>query len=115
MAHGVTNVPSKITIQINNEIYMREIIWDMREDQIDQTIYFNPQFPPFLYPIKKISKYGATSPLIPVFSNNIKDAAMLWVLIGMLSRIEELWFLVYNFRLRQSNLHGCLLHIYPLN
>ena len=31
---------------------------------------------------------------------------MLWVLIDMLSWIEELWFLVHNVRLLQSDWHG---------
>ena len=34
---------------------------------------------------------------------------MLWVLVGILSQVEEIWSLVANIKLRQSNWHGSIL------
>ena len=88
-----------------------KVVWDSRQDRNEQTLCIKPQFPFYLYPIQKGNSHGATPTLIPLFNDNDKEknTSMLWVLVGILSQVEEIWSLVANIQLRQSNWHGWIL------
>ena len=50
-----------------------------------------PQFQYFLYPIQKCDRYGAFPTIINFPPDNNKFKDMLWVLTGILIRVEEVW------------------------
>ena len=72
LAYGSTYVPAKVAIEMQEENKGVKVVWDMREDRIQNTVFINPQFPTYLYPIQKSHKYGATPPIIPLFTDNDK-------------------------------------------
>ena len=88
----------------------------MIEDSIEELIHMKPHFPNYLLPIKKCNDYGTKTPFIPLFSDDNKNTLMLWILTGIITHVEDIWFVVSNIRLRQSNWHGWILtYIYPEN
>jgi hypothetical protein len=109
LCYGATYVPAVIAITMQKENQPVKVIWDMREDRTEETKLIKPQFPHYLYPIQKCHKYGATPPMIPKFTNKEKKSSMIWSLTGILSHIEEIWSIVTNIELRQSQWNGWLL------
>ena len=86
-----------------------KVAWDSSADEREQTYWIKPQFPNYIFPIQKCNKYGAMPPHIPVFYDKDTNTWMLWILVGILSRVEELWFLVSQVYLKQSLWHGWIL------
>ena len=109
LAYGSTYVPAKVAIEMQEENKGVHVVWDMREDRIENTVFIKPQFPTYLYPIQKSHEYGATPPIIPLFTNKDKNTSMLWSLSGILSHVEEIWSIVAKIGLREGNCHGWLL------
>ena len=109
LCYGSTYVPTKVAIEMQKDNHYTKVVWDSRQDRDEQTLCMNPQFPFYLYPIQKGNAYGATPTLIPLLNDTEKNTSMLWVLIGILSQVEEIWSLVANIKLRQSNWHGWIL------
>ncbi len=106
---GSTYVPASIAILMQQEINIVDVIWDCREDRVEDHQHMKPQFPKFLYPIQKCDAYGAFPIIIPFFTDNNRYTDMLWILTGILSRVEEIWVHVTKMQLRQSHWHGWLL------
>ena len=107
---GSTYVPARTAILMQQEINIVDVIWDCREDRIEDHQHMKPQFPKFLYPIQKCDKYGAFPLIIPFFTDNNRYTDMLWILTGILSRVEEVWaHITTKVPLRQSHWHGWLL------
>ena len=77
LAYGSTYVPAKVAIEMQEENKCVKVVWDMREDRIQNTVFINPQFPTYLYPIQKSAEYGATPPIIPFFTDNDKNTSSL--------------------------------------
>ena len=94
---------------MQQEINIIDVIWDCREDHIENIEHMKPQFPKFLYPIQKCDEYGAFPTIITFPPNNNKFTDMLWVLTGILSCVEEVWVHVAKVKMRQSYWHGWLL------
>ena len=69
----------------------------------------NPQFPQILYPLQKCNEYGIAPYIIPSFFSTTNNTSMLWLLTGMLTRIEELWNLISKVKFYQSKWHGWIL------
>ena len=53
------------------------IIWDCREDRIENIEHIKPQFPKFMYWIQKFDGYGAFLTIIPFPPDNNKFTDML--------------------------------------
>ena len=85
---------------MQQEINIVDVIWNFREDRIENIEHMKPQFPKFLYPIQKCDGYGAFPTIIP-FSNNNKFTDMLWILTGILSCIEQVGVHVTKVKMRQ--------------
>ena len=69
----------------------------------------NPFFPSFLYPVQTCNEYGSTPHAIPLFQSTGTGAvntSFLWLLCGLLSRVQELWAIVYKIPLYQSKWNG---------
>ena len=64
---GSTYVPAGITILMQQEINIFDVIWYCREDRIENIEHMKPQFPKFLYPIQKCDGYSAFPTIIPFF------------------------------------------------
>ena len=121
LSYGSTFVPSKIAISMQHDNVVTPIVWDdVAEDEHIRTLHMNPYFPKFIFPVQKCDCFGASPPIIPILKHDSLDTSMLWTLIAILTRNEELWDLMTKVRLRQSNWHGwiltyisneCLFHI----
>ena len=111
LCYGSTYVPTKVAVEMQKDKHCIKVVWDSRQDRNEQTLCIKPQFPFYLYPIQKGNVHGETPILIPLFndSDKEKNTSMLWVLVGILSQVEEIWSLVANIKLRQSNWHGWIL------
>ena len=81
----------------------------MREDRHEQILQMKPQFPKFIYPIQKCNDWGTTPPSIPNFYHKEMYTSMLWILTGMLTRVEEMWTYTTKVLLQQSKWHGWIL------
>ena len=102
-------------MQQHNEIV--RVIWDglrgsNNDDDIPeqyQSHYMKSHFPSILYPLQKCDAYGIIPYTLPTYMNNNSNTSMLWLLTGILTRVEEIWKLVLSFELRQSCWHGWIL------
>ena len=82
------------------------------EQDPTRTVEMRPAFPKHLYPLQNCDMYGCIPHTIPMYTStgqNAKNTSMLWILSGMLIRVQELWQHIYNMSLYQSNWHGWLL------
>lgn len=78
---------------------------------------FRKCWPSFLYPCQVMDSHGIRFPRIPVLSTTKKqyptiekaDVRLLWVLVSLVSCVEELWYLVWTTNLRTSDWHGWIL------
>ena len=70
---------------------------------------FIPVVPKFLFPIQSCDSYGIMPPIIPPLKKNGVNTCVLWTLIALLTRIEDIWEAVTKVRFKQSNWHGWLL------
>ena len=71
-----------------------------------------PCFPANLYPVQSCNQYGSSPHTLLIFQskgNSSQNTSMLWLLCGILTRIQELWTLVNNIQLYQSQWNGWLL------
>ena len=93
---------------MKQEINIVDVIWDCREDRIENIEDMKPQFSKFLYSIKKCDGYVTFPTNIPFFPDNNKFTDMLRVLTGIISRVEELWVHVTKVQMRKSYWHGWL-------
>ena len=94
---------------MQQEINTVDVIWDCREDLIENIEHMKPKFPKFLYPIQKCDGYGEFPTIIPFFPDNNKFTDMLWALTGILGRVEEVWVHVTKVQIRKIYWHGWLL------
>ena len=86
------------------------VIWkNTGDNQIINTKNMVPIFPKYIYLVKKCDAYGSTPPLIPVLHHITINTSMLWILIGILNRVEYIWVAVTNVQLKQSDWHGFIL------
>ena len=116
LCYGATYVPAKIAIQMQQTDHIVPVVWDgssneeeNKTENIICTLYMTPQYPAILYPLQKYDDHGAIPYMIPLFSSSNKNTFMLWMLCGMLTRIEEIWKLTSNTKLYQSKWHGWVL------
>ena len=61
------------------------------------------------FPYSKCNEYSAKPPIILLFSDGNKNKSILWIFTGIITHSEDIWFVVSNIILRQSNWHGCIL------
>ena len=106
------SVPARIAILMQKGINIVDVIWDCREYRIENIEHMKPQFPKFLYPIQKCDGYDAFTTIIISPPNNNKLTDMLWVLTGIISRVEEVWVHVTKVQTRQSFLAWMVTHFY---
>ena len=74
---------------MQQEINIVDVIWDCREDHIENIEHMKPQFPKFLFPIQKCDGYDAFPTIIPFFTDNNKFTDMIWVLTGIRGLVKE--------------------------
>ena len=78
---GSAYVPTKITILMQQEINIVDVIWDCREDRVEDHQHMKPQFPKFLYPIQECDAYGTFPITTPFLTDNNRYTDILWILI----------------------------------
>ena len=109
LTHGATYVPINVAVDMGID-KDRVVIWD--ENGNNQEYHIKPCFPTFLYPLQSCHKYGVHPHTIPLYKSMGKDAkntSMLWLLSGLLIRVQELWELTVDLPLRQSKWNGWIL------
>ena len=114
---GGTYVPAEAAIRMQQHNKIVRVIWDglrssnNEDDNPEQyeSRYMKSRFPSILYPLQKCDEYGIIPYTLPTYMNNNSNTSMLWLLTGILTRVEEIWKLVLSFELRQSCWHGWIL------
>ena len=109
LIQGATYVPINVAVDMGID-KDRVVIWD--ENGNNQEYHIKPAFPKFLYPLQSCVKYGVPPHTIPLYQSVGKDAmnmSMLWLLSGLLIRVQEIWKLTFNMPLRQSKWNGWIL------
>ena len=109
LIQGATYVPIDVAVDMGID-KDRVVIWD--ENENNQEYHIKPAFPKFLYPLQSCQNYGVHPHIIPTFRSVGRDAtntSMLWLLSGLLIRVQEIWELTHNMPLRQSKWNGWIL------
>ena len=109
LSSGATYVPIETALNMGYD-KSRDVFWD--DDDPVKKRSMTPCFPSNLYPVQSCNQYGSIPHTLLIFQpkgDSSQDTSMLWLLCGLLTRIQELWTLVYNIQLYQSQWHGWLL------
>ena len=105
LSYGSTYVPIDVAIDIGVD-KTRNVLWDN-----GQSHFIMPCFPTYIYPLQACNRYGCAPHSIPVFKghNANRNTSMLWLLSGILIRVQEIWLCTYNMTLDESKWNGWLL------
>ena len=92
------------------------VVWDGSSNEEENerenvicTLFMTPQYPSILYPLQQYNDHGAIPYMIPLLSSSNINIFLLWMLCGMLTRIEKIWKMISNIKLCQSKWYGWVL------
>ena len=104
-SYGATYVLSKVEIGIQQSIETISVFCDDIIDGKDQEHkrVFISVFPNILFPIQSCDSYGIMPTIIPLLKNDGVNTFILWTVIVLITRVEDIWEAVTKVRFRQSN------------
>ena len=109
LSYGATYVPIDIAVNMGLD-KARDVFWDVEEPTEKRIM--TPCFPAYVHPIQTCNEFGSAPhslPLLMSTGRNASNTSMLWLLCGLLIRIQELWTYAYKMPLFQSKWNGWLL------
>ena len=109
---GATYVPVSAALDIHLVAKQKPltVIWDDRGENLPPIQqYCKKAFPSVIFPLQKVSPYGTPFPPIPKYTYRAESTLILWILSGLMTRVEILWQNIGKVILRQSGWEGWML------
>jgi hypothetical protein len=109
---GGTYVPIEAAMTMQRDIDEKDttFIWDNRGDDLPIIeTYGKKLWPSLLFPLQQNYRFGVTFSTIPYIRSNTQDTSFVWILAGLLTRVQKVWSIIYKCEMRQSRWHGWML------
>ena len=115
-AHGSTYVPIEDAIGMQKELGQENLLqmtFDLRDDIPEKTLNARRNWPSMIYTCQKYDKtchgnYVSTIPTLQCRDREV-DLKVTWIVLALVTRIKELWFLTEACPLHESRWHGWIL------